>query len=82
MPLEGKLIVSEGKLQVDLGSKQGLKQKQIGLVNGIKIQNSMLNDSILIVHTEDVFDNYSTLLPLNDNVKLTNLNDKIVKFVE
>ena len=82
MPLEGKLTVSEGKLKVDLGSKQGLKQKQIGLVNGIKIQNSMLNDSILIVHTEDVFDNYSTLLPLNDNVKLTNLNDKIVKFVE
>ncbi len=82
IPLEGKLTVNEGKLQVDLGSKQGLKQKQIGLVNGIKIQNSMLNDSILIVHTEDVFDNYSTLLPLNDNVKLTNLNDKIVKFVE
>ena len=82
MPLEGKLTVSNGKLQVDLGSKQGLKQKQIGLVNGIKIQNSMLNDSILIVHTEDVFDNHSTLLPLNDNVKLTNLNDKIVKFVE
>ena len=81
-PLEGKLTVNEGKLQVDLGSKQGLKQKQIGLVNGIKIQNSMLNDSIIIVHTDDVFDNYSTLLPLNDNVKLTNLNNKIVKFVE
>ena len=82
IPLEGKLTVNEGKLQVDLGSKQGLKQKQIGLVNGIKIQNSMLNDSILIVHTDDVFDNHSTLLPLNDNVKLTNLNNKIVKFVE
>ena len=82
IPLEGKLTINEGKLQVDLGSKQGLKQKQIGLVNGIKIQNSMLNDSILIVHTDDVFDNHSTLLPLNDNVKLTNLNDKIVKFVE
>ena len=81
-PLEGKLTVNNGKLQVDLGSKQGLKQKQIGLVNGIKIQNSMLNDSILIVHTDDVFDNHSTLLPLNDNVKLTNLNNKIVKFVE
>ncbi len=52
MPLEGKLTLSEGKLQVDLGSRQGLKQKQIGLVNGIKIQNSMLNDSILIVHTK------------------------------
>ena len=81
-PLEGKLRVNKGKLQVDLGTKQGLKQKQIGLVNGIKIQNSMLNNSIIIVHTDDVFDNYSTLLPLNDNVKLTNLNNKIVKFVE
>ena len=82
IPLEGKLTINEGKLQVDLGSKQGLKHKQIGLVNGIKIQNSMLNDSILIVHTDDVFDNHSTLLPLNDNIKLTNLNNKIVKFVE
>ena len=82
IPLEGKLTINEGKLKVDLGSKQGLKHKQIGLVNGIKIQNSMLNDSILIVHTDDVFDNHSTLLPLNDNVKLTNLNNKIVKFVE
>ncbi len=82
IPLEGKLTINEGKLQVDLGSKQGLKQKQIGLVNGIEIQNSMLNDSILIVHTDDVFANHSTLLPLNDNVKLTNLNNKIVKFVE
>ena len=81
-PLEGKLTLNEGKLQVDLGSKQGLKQKQIGLVNGIKIQNSMLNNSTLIVHTDDVFDNHSTLLPLNDNIKLTNLNNKIVKFVE
>ena len=81
-PLEGKLTFNKGKLQVDLGSKQGLKQKQIGLVNGIKIQNSMLNNSTLIVHTDDVFDNYSTLLPLNDNIKLTNLNNKTVKFVE
>ena len=81
-PLEGKLTVNQGKLEVDLGSKQGLKNKQIGLVNGIEIQNSMLNNSVLIVHTENVFDNHSTLLPLNDNVKLTNLNNKIVKFVE
>ena len=82
IPLEGKLTVNEGKLQVDLGSKQGLKHKQIGLVNGIEIKNSMLNNSILIVHTDNVFDNHSTLLPLNDNVKLKNLNNKIVKFVE
>ena len=81
-PLEGKLTVSEGKLQVDLGSKQGLKRKQIGLVKGINIQNSMLNNSSVIVHTDDVFDNYSTLLPLNDNIKLTNLNNLIVKFLE
>ena len=81
-PLEGKLTVNQGKLEVDLGSKQGLKNKQIGLVNGIEIQNSMLNNSVLIVHTENVFDNHSTLLPLNDNIKLTNLNNKTVKFVE
>ena len=82
LPLEGKLTVSDGKLIVDLGRKQGIKQKQIGLVKGINIKNSMLNNSTAIVHTNNIFENYSTLLPLNDNVKLTNLNNLIVKFVE
>jgi len=81
-PLEGKLSVNEGNLVVDLGSKQGLKQKQIGLVKGINIQNSMLNNSSVIVHTNKIYDNYSILLPLNDNVKLSNLDNMIVEFVE
>ena len=81
-PLEGKLTVNEGSLVVDLGRKQGLKQKQIGLVKGINIQNSMLNNSSVIVHTNKIYDNYSILLPLNDNVKLSNLDNMIVEFVE
>ena len=81
-PLEGKLTVNEGNLVVDLGRKQGLKQKQIGLVKGINIQNSMLNNSSVIVHTNKIYDNYSILLPLNDNVKLSNLDSMIVEFVE
>ena len=81
-PLEGKLSVNEGNLVVDLGKNQGLKQKQIGLVKGINIQNSMLNNSSVIVHTNKIYDNYSILLPLNDNVKLSNLDNMIVEFVE
>ena len=81
-PLEGKLTVNEGSLVVDLGRKQGLKQKQIGLVKGINIQNSMLNNSSVIVHTNKIYDNYSILLPLNDNVKLSNFDNMIVEFVE
>ena len=81
-PLEGKLKVNEGSLIVDLGRKQGLKQKQIGLVKGINIKNSMLNNSSVIVHTNKIYDNYSILLPLNDNVKLSNLDNMIVEFVE
>ena len=81
-PLEGKLTVNEDSLVVDLGRKQGLKQKQIGLVKGINIQNSMLNNSSVIVHTNKIYDNYSVLLPLNDNVKLSNLDNMIVEFVE
>ena len=81
-PLEGKLTINKGKLQVDLGSKQGIKRKQIGLVKGINIQNSMLSNSSVIVHINDVFDNHSTVLPLNDNIKLANLKNLIVEFVE
>ncbi len=81
-PLEGKLILEKGKLRVGLGRKQGIKQKQIGLVKGINIKNSMLSNSSLIVHVDKIYDNYSILLPLNDNVKLDNLNSLIVEFVE
>ena len=81
-PLEGILSINEGKLIVDLGKKQGLRQKQIGIVKGINIENSMLNNSSIIVHTREVYDNYSVLLPLNENLKLANLDKMIVEFVE
>ena len=81
-PLEGTLAINDGKLIVDLGKKQGLRQKQIGIIKGINIDNSMLNNSSIIVHTREVFDNYSVLLPLNENLKLANLDKMIVEFVE
>ena len=81
-PLEGVLAVNDGKLMVDLGKKQGLRQKQIGIVKGLNIQNSMLNNSSIIVHTNEIYDNYSVLLPLNENIKLTNLDNLTVEFVE
>ena len=81
-PLEGVLAVNEGKLIVDLGKKQGLRQKQIGIVKGLNIENSMLNNSSVIVHTREVYDNYSVLLPLNENLKLANLDNMTVEFVE
>ena len=82
LPLEGKLTINDGKLMVDLGRKQGIQQKQIGLVHGINIKNSMLNNSTVILHINNIYENYSTLLPLNDNVKLATMNNMIVKFVE
>ena len=81
-PLEGILALNEGKLIVDLGKKQGLRKKQIGIVKGINIKNSMLNNSSIILHTKEVYDNYSVLLPLNENLKLANLDKMNVVFVE
>ena len=81
-PLQGKLIVSEGKLRVELGRKQGLEHKQIGLVKGLNIKNSMLSNSSVIVHANNVYENYSILLPLNDNIKLATLDNLVVEFVE
>jgi hypothetical protein len=72
----------DGKLKVDLGSKQGLKSKQIGLVKGLKIKNSMLSNSSVILHAEVINDNDSQLLPLNDNIKLETLDNLIVEFME
>ena len=81
-PLEGKLSLLNGELTVDLGRKQGLKEKQIGLVRGLKIKNSMLSNSSVVLHAESIGENNSKLLPLNDNVKLDSLDNLIVEFVE
>ena len=81
-PLEGKLSLINGELKVDIGSKQGLKSKQIGIVRGLKIKNSMLNNSSVILHAEYIGKNNSKLLPLNDNIKLETLDNLIVEFVE
>ena len=81
-PLEGKLSLINGELKVDIGSKQGLKGKQIGIVRGLKIKNSMLSNSSVILHADFIGENNSKLLPLNDNIKLERLNNLIVEFVE
>ena len=81
-PLEGKLILTNGELRVDIGKKQGLRDKQIGIVKGLNIKNSMLSNSSVILHTNKIFDNYSIVSPLNDKIKLNNLNNLVVEFAE
>ena len=81
-PLEGKLSLIKGELKVDIGSKQGLKSKQIGIVRGLKIKNSMLSNSSVILHADFIGKNNSKLLPLNDNIKLETLDNLVVEFVE
>ena len=55
-PLEGKLSFINSELSVDLGYKQGLKEKQIGIVRGLKIKNSMLSDSAVVLHADFYLD--------------------------
>ena len=81
-PLEGKLSFIKGELHVDIGKKQGLKVKQIGLVKGLNIKNSMLSNSSVILHANKIYENHSTLLPLNDKIKLNSLENLIVEFSE
>ena len=81
-PLEGKLNLINGILNVDIGSMQGLENKQIGIVKGLNIKNSMLDSNMIVLQTVSIGANQSKLMPLNDNVKLENLNNLIVEFVE
>ena len=54
----------------------------MGLIKGINIKNSMLSNSSVIVHTSKIFENHSILLPLNDNINISTLNNLIVEFTE
>ena len=81
-PLEGVIEVNNDKLFVDIGKSQGLYNRQIGIIKS-NFNNSFLKKSQnIVLYVSDVNNNKSRLIPLNDNVDITQLNKMKIQFVE
>ena len=79
-PLETKAIYSNQQLIANLGTNQGLRKGKIGLISQSNPDNSMNDWSVVSVLSSEP--DYSILETLNPNTNLTNLNGKIIRFLE
>ena len=79
-PLEAKAIYSNQQLIANLGTNQGLRKGKIGLISLNNPDNSMNDWSVVSVLSSNP--DYSILETLNPNTNLTNLNGKIIRFLE
>ncbi len=82
LPIESNLKLLNKSLYVDLGKKHGLRNRQIGIIkknyqSGLK---SNLDTTVLFI--SEINENRSKLVPLNDKVKLSELNGMKIQFIE
>ena len=69
-------------LNIDIGEKHGLRNRQIGIIkkNYQSALKSNLDTTVLFI--ADINANRSKLLPLNDKVKISELNKMKIQFIE
>lgn len=80
MPLESEVVFKNNQILVELGTNQGLTNGKVGLVSSTKNMNYSATDwSVLTVVMSD--ENYSILEPLNSKIDGSQLEGKIIRFM-
>ena len=82
LPIEAKIKLLNDVLYIDIGEKHGLKNRQIGIIkknyqSGLK---SNLDTTVLFI--SEINANRSKLVPLNDKVKIPELDGMKIQFIE
>ena len=82
LPIEGNLKFVNNSLYIDLGKKHGLRNRQIGIIkknyqSGLK---SNLDTTVLFI--SEINANRSKLVPLNDKIKISELDRMKIQFIE
>ena len=81
LPTEGNLKFVNNSLYIDLGEKHGLRNRQIGIIkkyqSGLK---SNLDTTVLFI--SEISANRSKLVPLNDKIKISELDRMKIQFIE
>jgi len=82
LPIEGNLKFINNSLYINLGEKHGLRNRQIGIIkkNYQSGLNSNLDTTVLFI--SEINSNRSKLVPLNDKIKISELNRMKIQFIE
>ena len=82
LPIEANLKLINETLYIDLGVKHGLRNRQIGIIkkNFQNVLNSNLDTTVLFI--SEINANRSKLIPLNDKVKISELDKMKIQFIE
>ena len=75
-------VNNKKELLVDLGYNQGLFNRQIGIVKSNYNNSFMKRSDNVVLYVTEIQDNFSKLVPLNDEVEILNLNNQKIQFVE
>ena len=82
-PLTSKIYVKNNKeLFIDLGSEQGIYNRQIGIVKSGYNTNFLKKSDNLVFYVNEVFKNKSKIIPLSDEIDIPKLNKMEIQFVE
>ena len=82
LPIEANLKLINESLYIDLGEKHGLRNRQIGIIkkNYQGVLNSNLNTTVLFI--SEINEKRSKLVPLNEKIKISELDNMKIQFIE
>ena len=81
-PIEAKLKLINDLLFIDIGEKHGLRNRQIGIIKKNYQSGLKSNLDTTVMFISEINSNRSKLLPLNDKVKISELNGMKIQFIE
>ena len=82
LPIEASLKLINNDLYIDLGEKHGLRNRQIGIIKKNYQSGFKSNLETTVLFISEINANRSKLVPLNDKIKISELNNMKVQFIE
>ena len=82
MPIEANLKFVNNSLYIDLGQKHGLRNRQIGIIKKNYQSSLKSNLDTTVLFIAEINANRSKLVPLNDKVKISELDKMKIQFIE
>jgi len=82
LPIEANLKLVNETLYIDLGKKNGLRNRQIGIIKKTYQSSLKSNLDTTVLFISEINANRSKLVPLNDKVKISELDGMKIQFIE
>ena len=82
LPIEAKLKFINNSLYIDLGEKHGLKNRQIGIIKKNYQSGLKSNLDTTVLYISEINASRSKLEPLNDKIKISELDRIKIQFIE